>query len=68
MLKVFFASAILGAVLAFASWHVDWLGLRAQPFARMGVLLATLTLAAAMYLSVLVLLGLRLRDFRRQAH
>lgn len=68
MLKVVCATTVLGVVLALAAWQLDWLALRAQPYVRVGILLGTLALAGAIYVAILVLLGLRLRDFRRQAN
>jgi putative peptidoglycan lipid II flippase len=66
--KVVCATTVLGAVLWFSASEVDWLGLRSQPFVRIGILMGTLALAAAVYAAMLALLGLRVRDFRRQAH
>ena len=66
--KVICATTVLGAVLWFSASEVDWLGLRSQPFVRIGILMGTFALAAAVYAAMLGLLGLRVRDFRRQAH
>ena len=66
--KVVCATTVLGAVLWVCATEVDWLGLRSQPFVRIGYLAGTLALAAAVYAVTLGLLGLRARDFRRQAN
>jgi putative peptidoglycan lipid II flippase len=66
--KVGCATLALAAVLWFSASEVDWVGLRSHPFVRIGALMGTLLLAAGVYVAALGVLGLRVRDFRRQAH
>jgi putative peptidoglycan lipid II flippase len=66
LLRVGLASAVMGAGLAWAVWHFDWIGLRATPWQRIGLMAASLSAAAAVYFGVLRLVGLDLRPFARR--
>jgi putative peptidoglycan lipid II flippase len=66
-LKVLFASAVLGAGLAWAAHAVDWIGLGAQKWTRAGLLAACLIGAALVYFSLLALTGLKPRQFMRRS-
>ena len=66
LLRVLLASALLGALLAWAAHAVDWIGLRAHPWQRIGLLAACLAAAAALYFGCLAASGLRLRQFVRR--
>jgi putative peptidoglycan lipid II flippase len=59
----------LGAMLALLWWavpQVDWTALRAQPWLRMALTLGLVAGAGALYLGVLLALGLRPRHFLRR--
>lgn len=64
--RVVLATAVLGAGMWWASTHIDWIGLRAQPFLRIGLLAACLAAAAVAYFGVLLLTGLKLRQMLRR--
>ncbi len=64
--RVVLASAILGAGMAWANAHFDWLALRAEPFVRIGLLAGCLAAAAVVYFGVLALTGLKLRQVLRR--
>ncbi|WP_119153077.1 murein biosynthesis integral membrane protein MurJ [Caldimonas tepidiphila] len=64
--RVLFATALLGAGLAFASAALDWVALRQQPWLRIGWLALTLGAAALLYFGALALAGLNLRQFARR--
>jgi putative peptidoglycan lipid II flippase len=65
-LRVFMASALLGALLAWGAHTVDWVGLRAHPWTRIGWLSAYLGGAAVLYFATLLATGLNLRQFIRR--
>lgn len=59
----------LGAMLALLWWavpQIDWVTLRAQPWLRMALTLGLVAGAGALYLGVLLALGLRPRHFLRR--
>jgi putative peptidoglycan lipid II flippase len=60
------ALAAMTALLAVAVPQFDWVALRAQPFLRIALALGLVGTAAALYLGVLVALGLRPRQFIRR--
>lgn len=64
--KVAAGCAALGAVLAWAAHHIDWIGLRAQPGLRALLLAAVLGGVALLYFGVLRVLGVDLRQFARR--
>ena len=66
-LKVVFATLALSALLAAAAINIDWLGLAGREGVRIAWLTASLVGAALLYFGVLLLAGLRPRDFSRRA-
>ena len=65
-LRVLLANVVLGAVLAAASHHVDWVGLQAMWALRAAAVAGVLVGAAALYFAVLAACGLRPRQFMRR--
>jgi putative peptidoglycan lipid II flippase len=65
-LRVLLASALLGTLLEVAARSIDWIGLRDEPWLRIGWLAACLGAAAALYFGALLASGLRLRQFMRR--
>jgi len=65
-LRVIGATALLGALLAWAERAIDWVGLVDHQFQRIGWLALCLGGAALLYFAVLALSGIRLRDFMRR--
>ena len=65
--RVSLATAALAAVLAWAAWRIDWIGLAAQWGWRVGLMALVLVGVALLYFGLLVLAGLRPRDFMRRA-
>ncbi|WP_431511979.1 murein biosynthesis integral membrane protein MurJ [Variovorax sp. DAIF25] len=65
-LQVLAGSLVLAALLAWASGHFDWIGLREQRFWRIGLLAMLVTGAALLYFAVLAAAGVRLRSFMRR--
>jgi putative peptidoglycan lipid II flippase len=64
--RVVLASALMGAGLAAAVHGLDWVGLRQQPWVRIGAMAACLAAAAAVYFGTLRVAGLDLRSFVRR--
>ena len=64
--KLMVALVLMGLTLWFSARGLDWVGLQAQPLGRIGLVLALIGLAAAVYFGALGLMGFRLQDFRRQ--
>ena len=64
--QVLFASAVLGAGLAWAAQGFDWIALADRKWLRIGLLAACLAGAAVVYFSLLALTGLRPRQFMRR--
>ena len=60
------ASALLGGGMWWANAHFDWLGLRAQPLVRVGLLAGCLAAAAVLYFGVLTATGLKIRQMLRR--
>jgi putative peptidoglycan lipid II flippase len=60
------ANAALGALLAWAAWGIDWIGLQAQPGQRALLVAAVLAGAALLYFAALLAVGLRPRHFVRR--
>src|SRR5690606_18375114 len=52
-MRVVLAAALLGLGMWWASQHFDWLALRQQPWERVGLLVACLAGAAALYFGTL---------------
>ena len=65
-LRVFFATALLGAGLWAAGQYIDWIGLRAQPMVRVGVMAGCLMGAVALYFGALAATGLNLKKAIRR--
>ena len=65
-LKVVFATLAMSAVLTVAAIRIDWLGLAGRDALRIAWLTACLVGAALVYFGVLLLAGLRPRDFSRR--
>jgi putative peptidoglycan lipid II flippase len=65
-LKVGLANLLLGAALAAAALHVDWIALAATPWQRAAGVGAVLAGVALLYFGVLAACGMRPRDFRRR--
>ena len=64
--QIVLASAVLVAYLWWAANSVDWLAMRAHSGARVGLFLATLVGAVAVYFGAATLCGLKLRQFLRR--
>jgi putative peptidoglycan lipid II flippase len=60
------AAMAIALALAFAGGGFDWVALRAQPWLRIATVLALVAGAAIVYIGVLVLAGIRPRDFLRR--
>jgi putative peptidoglycan lipid II flippase len=65
-LRVLLATAVLAAAMVWASAAFDWLGLKAQPWLRVGLLAACLAGAAVLYFGILAATGLKLRPLLRR--
>jgi putative peptidoglycan lipid II flippase len=65
-LRVLVATALLGALLGWSAHAVDWIGLRAHPWQRIGWMAASLGGAALLYFACLRISGLQLRQFVRR--
>jgi len=61
------ANAALAGGLAFASMRLDWLALQAQPGLRVAWLAGVMVVAVLGYFALLMLAGIRLRQFARRA-
>jgi putative peptidoglycan lipid II flippase len=66
-LRVAAANLVLGAALAAAALHIDWLGLQAHWGQRAGAMAAVLGGVSLLYAATLWLCGLRPRDLLRRA-
>jgi putative peptidoglycan lipid II flippase len=68
-----FAARVLPANIGLAAWlawtagRLDWLGLQAQPGQRVAWLAGVIVLGVLGYFALLMLCGLRLRQFARKA-
>jgi len=65
--RVVVASVAMGAWLAVLAWRIDWLALGHSELLRAGAMALALASAAGLYFGVLMLLGVRLRQFLRKA-
>ena len=65
-LQVLLATVLLTGLLAWAAQALAWTGLRAQPWLRIGQMLAVLGASAVLYFGALWLLGLRVKAFLRR--
>jgi len=66
LLRVTVATALLTAALVWAAQAFDWIGLRAAPLERAGLLLLVLAGTAALYFAALAATGMRLRALLRR--
>jgi putative peptidoglycan lipid II flippase len=66
-LKLLVAVSLMGVVAWIGGAQVDWLGMRHQPVLRAGALFLLISVCGATYFSALLLMGFRLRDFKRRA-
>jgi putative peptidoglycan lipid II flippase len=66
-LRVAAAASLMGAGMAWAARHVDWIALGAQPLLRIALLAGCLAGSAVLYFGALLLLGVPLREFARKA-
>jgi len=66
-LRVAAANLVLGAALAWAALHIDWLGLQSHWGQRAGAMAAVLGGVSLLYAAALWLCGLRPRDLLRRA-
>ena len=65
--RVALATLLLGALLGWAAYSIDWVGLSAYRWRRAGLLAACLGAAAALYFGVLMASGMKLRQFVRRS-
>lgn len=65
-LRVVLACTVLGLGLWWAAHYFDWLGLRAQPWLRVGLMLGCLVGAAVLYFGTLMATGLKLRSLLKR--
>jgi putative peptidoglycan lipid II flippase len=65
-LRVLLATALLSGLLCWATQQVPWVGLRAQPWLRIGYMLAVLLASALLYFGALWAMGLRLKAFLKR--
>ncbi len=65
-LQVMLATALLAVMLYLAAHRLEWVALRAQPWLRIGQMLAVLLASAVLYFGVLWALGLRRKAFLRR--
>jgi putative peptidoglycan lipid II flippase len=65
-LQVVLATALLAVLLWWAARGLQWVELRAQPWLRIGQMLAVLAASAVLYFGVLWALGLRLKAFMKR--
>lgn len=67
LLRLTVVLAALGVGLYFAVGRFDWIALRAQPTLRIGALAGIVVAGAGLYFALLLVLGFKLKDFRRRA-
>jgi putative peptidoglycan lipid II flippase len=66
-IKVMLAAVSMGLAVWWASGFVDWLAWRETPWRRAAALLGLIAVAAGIYFSVLLALGVRVREFLKKA-
>ena len=64
--RVALATTLMGAGMAMAARHIDWIALGTNEALRAGAMAGALGLSAALYFAVLRVLGLDLRQYLRQ--
>jgi putative peptidoglycan lipid II flippase len=57
---------VLAGLLLWGARHFDWIALREQRLARIGLLAALIAGSALLYFAVLAAVGVRLRSFMRR--
>jgi len=65
--RVCLATLAMSALLVVAQERIDWLGLGSREHVRVAWMAASIAAAAGVYFSALFLMGIRPRDFSRQA-
>ena len=65
-LRVLLATALLSGLLWWTTQQLPWVGLRAQPWLRIGYMLAVLLASAVLYFGALWAMGLRLKAFLKR--
>ena len=65
-LRVLLATAVLTGLLWWATQQLQWVGLRTQPWLRIGYMLAVLLASAMLYFGALWAMGLRLKAFLKR--
>ena len=66
MLRIVFATTLLGGLLAWAAQGIDWIGLRDREWQRIAWMAACLAGAALLYFATLLATGLRVGQFVRR--
>jgi putative peptidoglycan lipid II flippase len=64
-IKLFGALFLLAGVALWVSGRFDWIALRAHPMQRIGAMCALLAACGITYFGALLLMGFRLKDFKR---
>jgi putative peptidoglycan lipid II flippase len=64
--KVLAAATVMGGLLALTVPRFDWIALQASPFVRVALVLSLVAAAIAIYLAMLMIMGLRPRQFMRR--
>jgi putative peptidoglycan lipid II flippase len=65
--KLLLSVLVMAVVSVFAAAQVDWIALHSQPALRIGALFLIIAICGAVYFAALLLMGFRLRDFKRSA-
>ncbi|HWS74523.1 MAG TPA: lipid II flippase MurJ, partial [Quisquiliibacterium sp.] len=65
--QVFAATLAMAGLLAATVWRFDWIAMRDTPMLRIGAALGLVALAGAIYLAVLLIAGIRPRQFLRRS-
>jgi len=65
VVKLFFALLVTGGFLFWVSGQINWITLQATPFHRALLLGGVLAAAMGAYLACLLVVGVRMKDFRR---
>jgi putative peptidoglycan lipid II flippase len=66
ILKVLIAAGAMGGLLALTVPSFDWIALQATPLIRVAIVLSLVAAAIAVYLVMLMMMGLRPRQFMRR--
>ncbi len=66
-LKLAVALVLLAAVSIWSASYFDWIGMQTHPLYRMGALAIVMIVCGVIYFGTLLLLGFRIRHFRRIA-